>query len=74
MKPKNRKEEMKAISLHMEEMQPRLRLSESNLKEIKNWDVGKKYKLTLEVTMEFKEKEDGEKVKGGFKVNNVQAN
>ena len=65
---------MKAISLHMEEMQPRLRLSESNLKEIKNWDVGKKYKLTLEVTMEFKEKEDGEKVKGGFKVNNVQAN
>ena len=64
---------MKAISLHMEELSPRLRLTESDLEEIKDWKVGEKYKLVLEVTQELKEKIDGEKVRGVFKINKVKA-
>lgn len=72
MKPKNKKEEMKAISLHMEEMKPTLRLREDDLKEIKDWEVGEDYTLVLEVTQDFKEIDDG-KYKAGFKINKVKA-
>lgn len=65
-------------------MLPTLRLNTDNLSDIKNWDVGKKYTLTLEVEQISKsqgneyelsdsDSSDKGKISANFKILNVQA-
>lgn len=60
----------KPMGMSLMESEPHLELSEDKLKAVKDWDVGKKYTLTLNVTMHEKELYDGT-IKGCFVINKV---
>ena len=56
---------------HLEEMKPRIHLDNKQLPEVKEWEVGEKYKIMLEVKQVDKsEREiDGKTViSGGFEI------
>ena len=64
---------MKPMGMSMFEEDPELELSEDQLKDIKSWDVGKDYVITLRVTMREKELCDDGSIEGCFKINKVSA-
>ncbi len=46
-----KKDQLKAIAMSMPDMKPRFSLDTSDLKDIKNWKVGKEYDLEMKVKM-----------------------
>lgn len=58
----------KPMGMSIMEQSPHLELTEGDLKAIKDWDVGEKYTLTLQVTMYEKEIYD-DVIKGCFTIN-----
>lgn len=66
-----------ALGGPMEAMKPHLELTESDLPAIKTWDVGKKYRIEMEVEMTTQRKgeeysSDPSKMSAGFKVLSVK--
>jgi hypothetical protein len=50
---------------------PHLKLNDEQLKSIKSWDVGKKYTITLNVTMHEKEMSGQGGIEGCFYIDKV---
>ena len=55
------------------EWYPHLDLSSDEVKEVKNWEVGKSYKLSLEVKMTQKREDKDKKISACFEVRKVGA-
>lgn len=62
------------VNMEMEKERTMLCVDEKDLKEIKNWQVGKKYKLMVDVEMTgLKKSEYGEKnMRGEFRINKIK--
>ncbi len=63
------------IAMEMKKERSFLSIDEKDLKAIKNWAVGKKYKLLVDVEMTgLKKEEYGDKdMRGEFRINKIKA-
>lgn len=70
---KNKKANMQVISMP-ERMRPNLSIDEKDLSAIKNWQIGKKYKLIIDAELTSMNKEEyGDKdMRAQFRINKVK--
>jgi len=67
------KQQLEAIKMMRDEYEPRMHIPQKMLKEIKDWDVGEEYELTVKVVMEMK-RDDERGMDGGFRIKSIKAN
>ena len=54
-------------------MKQRVHFDVEDIKEIKDWEIGKDYKIELQVTMRKKADEEGKPVSASFEINKVKS-
>lgn len=55
-------------SSHVDVFRPSIHLDEDQLKEIKDWEVGRNYTLILEVTQKSKREDSNKKISASFDI------
>ena len=65
-------EDLKALELEMGKINPSFSLSENNLKDIKDWKVGKKYEVDVTIKMTSKMEEYGMPTEAYFEILSVK--